>query len=420
MLPSLNEAHSFHVHLARARVQSTPGTNDFVVIGNPDNRRVALFQAALHRAGLPPAIVVPYLELLTARQRLEDIIQSGNIVRIESPGENFAVERQFIALGADSTAGGISAKMATELDYEHGRIYYPRQWYQGFSAFLQEMQTTFNQLRQAGTEFTVMNAPLDILIMFDKRSCHQRCQDNNIPTPLSIGLINSYDRLREVMIRTGQRRVFVKLAASSSASGVVAYEMDGSGVREQAHTSVELTYKHGRPILYNSLKVKRYTKHNDIKTLIDWLCCEGVHVERWLPKAHHKGYVYDLRVVVIAGQARHSVVRLSKTPMTNLHLGNARASPSELKLSKALWQRIEDTAMRGAALFADSLYVGLDIMLPLRSQTPVILEMNAFGDLLPGISDSGMDTYQAEVLAVFVPGEPCTSDNYEKHEPHCR
>jgi hypothetical protein len=38
-------------------------------------------------------------------------------------------------------------------------------------------------------------------------------------------------------------------------------------------------------------------------------------------------------------------------------------------------------------------------MLPLRSLTPVILEFNAFGDLLPGIKDGGMDTYQAEVLA---------------------
>jgi hypothetical protein len=55
--------------------------SSFVIIGNPDNRRVILFQAALHRANLPLATVVPYLDLLTARQHLENIIQPGDIVR---------------------------------------------------------------------------------------------------------------------------------------------------------------------------------------------------------------------------------------------------------------------------------------------------------------------------------------------------
>jgi hypothetical protein len=251
------------------------------------------------------------------------------------------VERQFIALGADGEQ--ISAKLAVELDYEHGRIYYPRQWYQGFSAFLRAMQVT---LRQAGGDIIMMNAPLNILTMFDKRYCHQLCRENNLPVPPCFSSIDSYDRLREVMILTGQRRVFVKLAYGSSASGVVAYEMVGDGIREQAHTSVELIYRGGYPILYNSLKIRRYQKRENIKAIIDWLCSEGAHVEHWLPKAYHKGYVYDLRVVVIAGRARHRVVRLSKTPMTNLHLGNARASASELKLSEAFWQDIENTAER--------------------------------------------------------------------------
>ncbi|KHD06401.2 hypothetical protein PN36_24690 [Candidatus Thiomargarita nelsonii] len=360
----------------------------YVVIGNPDNRRVRLFQAALHRLGLPPATVVPYLDLLSARQHLINIIQSGDIIRIESPGEDFAVERQFIALGA---------KRAVELEYEQGRLYNPRQWYQGFSSFLRTMQRTFENLRQAGTDFRVMNPPLNILTMFDKRHCHQMCQENNLPVPRSFSGIESYEQLREEMIERGQRRVFVKLAYGSSASGVVAYEMDGRGIREQAHTSVELFDREGQAILYNSLKIRRYQKREDIKTIIDWLCREGAHVEHWLPKAQYKGHAYDLRIVVMAGRARHRVVRMSKTPMTNLHLGNARGRVSDLNLSETEWQAIEKTAQRGAALFSESLYVGLDIMLQLRSHTPVILEFNAFGDLLPGISDAGMDTYQLSV-----------------------
>lgn len=369
----------------------------FIVIGNPNNRRIALFQAALHRSKLPPATIISYLDLLTARQHLKNVIQPGDIIRIESPGEDFAVEQELIALGADGEASGVKSVMK---NYEYGRIYYPRFWYQGFSVFLRQMQTDFENLRQAGTDFTVMNPPLNILTMFDKPNCHQLCQDNNLPVPPSFNSISSYEQLREIMIQTGQRRVFVKLAYGSSASGVVAYEIDGRGEREQAHTSVELSYRQGHPILYNSLKIRCYTKHHEIKAIIDWLCHEGVHVEHWLPKAHHNGKVYDLRVVVITGRARHSVVRLSHTPMTNLHLGNARSTVNELQLSEQILQNIKNTAERGAALFADNLYVSLDIMLPLRRQTPVILEMNAFGDLLLGISDDGMDTYQAELSQI--------------------
>ena len=388
--------------MAKVKTNTTPR---FIVIGNPENRRIALFQTTLQRSGLPAATVVSYLDLLTGHQSLENVIQVGDIIRIESPGENFAVEQQFIALGTTDLATEgkyISAKQAVELDYEHGCIYYPRQWYQGFSAFLRKMQTTFEHLWQANIHFTVMNAPLNILTMFDKRRCHQLCQDNNILVPPSLCCaIDSYDKLREVMIHTGQRRVFVKLAYSSSATGIVAYEIDSQGIREQAYTSVELVYRQKQPIFYNSIKIKRYRNHTDIKTIIDWLCREGVHVEQWLPKAHYQGYVYDLRIVIIAGQARHRVVRLSKTPLTNLHLGNARLNASELQLTNKLWQRIETIAVRSATLFSKSLYAGLDIILPLRSQTPMILEINAFGDLLPGIYDNGMDTYQAEVVALF-------------------
>ncbi|MEN8221353.1 MAG: hypothetical protein ABFS56_34400, partial [Pseudomonadota bacterium] len=136
----------------------------FVVIGNPNNRRISLFQAALHRSKLPPATIVPYLDLLTARKNLKNIIQAGDIIRIESPGEDFAVEQKLIELG-DDDASSIKSDME---NYEYGRIYYPRFWYQGFSVLLRQMQAEFENLRQAGTDFTVMNAPLNILTMFDK------------------------------------------------------------------------------------------------------------------------------------------------------------------------------------------------------------------------------------------------------------
>ena len=58
--------------------------------------------------------------------------------------------------------------------------------------------------------------------------------------------------------------------------------------------------------------------------MLTFILQEGAIVEEWLPKAVFQGKQFDLRVVVIKGVAKHFVVRLGNSPMTNLHLGNAR------------------------------------------------------------------------------------------------
>jgi hypothetical protein len=37
---------------------------------------------------------------------------------------------------------------------------------------------------------------------------------------------------------------------------------------------------------------------------------------------------------------------------------------------------------------------------------PVVLEMNAFGDLLPNVLHNGLDTYSAELAAMSLEGPP--------------
>src|SRR5262245_65193318 len=76
----------------------------FVVIGNPGSRRVELFQAALNELRLPAAQVVSYLDLLSGKEALPRSVRDGTVVRIESPGKDFEVERAFIAAGADGAA----------------------------------------------------------------------------------------------------------------------------------------------------------------------------------------------------------------------------------------------------------------------------------------------------------------------------
>ncbi|MEH2327422.1 MAG: hypothetical protein V7K32_28470 [Nostoc sp.] len=47
------------------------------------------------------------------------------------------------------------------------------------------------------------------------------------------------------------------------------------------------------------------------------------------------------------------------------------------------------------------LYCGVDLLILPDWKTHVILEINAFGDLLPGILWNGMDTYTSGVKAVL-------------------
>src|SRR5262249_19335882 len=139
-----------------------------------------------------------------------------------------------------------------------------------------------------------------------------------------------------------------------------------------------------------------------IAALIDALCPHRVHVEEWIPKAGIEGRVFDLRVVVIAGQARHIVARLSRGPITNLHLLNSRGDPEVVRarMGGEAWAAAVAACERAMGCFPESLYGGIDLLIAAGFRRHAVLEVNAFGDLLPGIIWQGLDTYAAELLAL--------------------
>src|SRR5262245_11064578 len=119
-------------------VSSRPA-RPWVVIGNPGNRRIALFQEGLRELGVPPARVISYRDCLEGNVDLDGVIRAlaaeRGILRIESPGEDHAVERLLIARGAsEGKSGGISSANARRMRPDHGRVRHPRQWFAGYSA----------------------------------------------------------------------------------------------------------------------------------------------------------------------------------------------------------------------------------------------------------------------------------------------
>lgn len=367
------------------------------VIGIPQNRRVALFQAALAALDWSPAKVVSYRDLVAGRVDLADVVVPESVVRIESPGEDFEVEKFLLCAGYAAAAAerspAIDPDELERLSFDCGRILYPRQWFLGYQATLRLIE---RQLAVAAPH-RLLSDTKQIATLFDKPRCQQRLAGAGVPVPRFWSAPGSYDEMREHLLLLGCRRAFVKLAHGSSASGVVALFVDRRRVR--AVTSTEIVRERGELKLYNSLRIRTYTDENEIAALLDELCRHRVQFEEWLPKASLSGLAFDLRVVVIAGRARHVVVRTSRTPMTNLHLGNRRGDLRMLvgKTGDERWRTAMGVCEAAATQFADCWHLGVDLLLEPGFQRPAVLEMNAFGDLLPGVYDYGEDTYTAEL-----------------------
>lgn len=361
----------------------------FLLIGNRENRRTAFFTAVLEKKKIPYTLC-SYLDLLEKKVTIEKILKEKalkkeTLIRIDSPGENFEVEKQLISLGAPA-AGKISCKKALALTYEKGRIYYPVQKYEGFKRFLQDIK------KQAPAARFVQDVP-DILTMFDKKKTKELLQKNHINSPELITGWYFFEQLTGQTDTKGLSRFFLKLPYSSSASGMAAVMIHQKRKQIICYTTMEMVKKRGAVKMYNSLKVKKLCDRKTITALAEWILNRGGFAERWLPKQGEQNRVFDVRQLVIRGEACHRVVRLSDSPFTNLHLGNTRGPDG---LYGEYGGKIKKLAEKAARVFPDSHYAGIDITLS-TSGTLSVLELNPFGDLLPGITYKGKSTYEMEI-----------------------
>ncbi|GAA2252356.1 hypothetical protein GCM10010145_20100 [Streptomyces ruber] len=346
----------------------------WAVVGNGENRRVTLFAEAARAAGIGTPRLVEWRDVLRDGGHT---FADDEIVRLDSPGENVEVDRHL--------RGAV----------EPTRVEGSARWY---ARFLDAVRSLRGGIR--------LDDPDELAVLFDKRLCHARLTAAGVPVPASPTSggalpVRGWDDVRAAMREHGMPRVFVKPAHGSSASGVLAVET-GAGGRIRATTSVEVTPDG----LHNSLRVRRYTDEREIAGIVDALAPDGLHVERWLPKASVGGRTADLRVVVVAGRATHAVVRTSRTPLTNLHLGGARGDlAAVVALAGASWTRALAVCEAAAACFPRTLCVGVDLLPATGWRRFAVGEVNAFGDLLPRLTGlpggpaEGLDTYAAQIAA---------------------
>lgn len=369
----------------------------FLILGNPGNRRVTGFCEALRERGEPEPIVLSHRALLVEPEQLLAIPDEPLLVRIDATGEDAAVEALLLARGfADAARLGCSSISPHELaergGVRFGEIVAPRQHQLGFRRYLDQLQACFDQ-RPA---WRVLQSTTSIAELFDKRVTSRRYAALGIPVPDFLDGIDSPEQLREQMLARRWPAVFVKLACGSSASCVALYHYRPD--RERVLTTVH-TRPDGR---FNSLRLQTLDEREPIDVLLEFLIAEGSQIEQAISKARIGSRVFDLRVLVIAGEPMFVVPRASPHPITNLHLGGIRLELAQVRdrISPHAWQRAM-TSAREVFAAHQCLHVGVDLLFESDFYDHRVIEANAFGDLLPGLERAGLSVYGWEIAAAL-------------------
>lgn len=373
-----------------------------VCFANPESPRISALRAALSENPGVRLEVVPWLDVLNGNWTCQPHYTGETRFRLESPGKNWKVEQGLLALGAnaedpedpDRTKWARISRGAVEaLSEDRGRILPMRQWQLGWSLLLQRIES------RTGVDARWFLPPQDVLCMFDKAACQTHLERAGCPVPPSFGLVQDFDHLMHLMAREGCQRVFVKSCHGSSASGLAALESVRGDM--QAFSTVALSGSANAPVLHNSRRVIRYRGSAAIRPLIDQICRLRATTQAWVPKSGWLGQRLDLRVVIIAGKSAHIVPRLSHSPFTTLQLGAKRGDAEALRkeVAEAKWGAMLCAAEAAGKAFPRSLYAGVDVLVTPGWSRALVLEVNAFGDFLPGALLHGRDTYTCELAA---------------------
>ena len=335
-------------------------TNKVVVLGSGPGRRFDAFKAAAKRAGLRDVIAMPYGQTPQLR--------SGDWLRFESPDESES------AMQAVLDAGKTEADR-NEFPFSSAALTASAQLAFGLRSLQQDAMLP-------GVHVTA--TPDEIAMCYDKTACAAYLAGKGIPVPKVFAAPDTFDALLALLRK--ETRLFVKQRFGAGAAGTMAF-MAGPNGRVLAYTTLS-SNDHG---IRFEKRVNKIDNIEDLRAMYEFLLPLGIHVEKWIPKAGVKGRTCDLRVVATRNSPAFAVLRLSRGPITNLHLDADREAASALftlmspDRVNALW----DTVKKTQAAFPNSLTVAPDIAVTTDFRHHVVLEVNAFGDHIRNMTIEG-------------------------------
>jgi hypothetical protein len=368
-------------------------TPRYLAVANPDGKRWQLYARELAafwaRHGRTPEVdVFPWSALVPRDGSLDGLAGADRpaLVRLESPGRDFGVTKLLLEVGA--RAAGETGTDWQALPYRKGRLLRPGLLYRGFRRVLAGLRASLD----ARPHLRPLACPLAVAELFDKNATAARLAAADIPCPPSFDPPATPAELFAELRSRRWPTAYVKLATGSSATGIaVVHALDDP---PWAITSV---VRLGGDF-YGTRRLQRVTGA-DLDAVLGFILGEGACVQRGVAMAQIDGQNFDVRVVVLHGRPAFTVFRLSPQPMTNLHLGGRRGDPASCRAAvpTRAWLDALDHCAEAARLYPCAA-VGVDLLFERGYLRHYVLEVNAFGDFFPGLTDAaGRTVHAAEI-----------------------
>lgn len=245
----------------------------------------------------------------------------------------------------------------------------------------EEYLKCLEELIKQAPNMEFLNEPGVIGALLDKRACKDRllAEGLSVTETLSGQSPLSAEELLDGMRGQRMNQVFIKPLRGSGAAGVSAFRWQPDQNRMALYTCALQTAELG---LINTKRLRRFSDAKEIIPLLNHILALGCIVERWYAKGEYRGCSYDLRVVMQDGEPDFILARLSKGPVTNLHLNNHPLEVKELGLPAAVLDSVVELCRKSMECYPGLRSAGLDVLLEKGSMKPRIIEMNAQGDLI--------------------------------------
>lgn len=346
-----------------------------VVLGPSFGRRIQAFREAANRRGIKDVHILGYARFARDPSSLDALLEPGTWLRFESPDEDPSAFRALYNAGAsaaDSLGYPVLNDQAMEMACKAAAVGSPAQLAFG----LQEL--TGHAATLARVRGACMSAdPAEIALCYDKRACSAHLSEHGIAVPSVLDQPTGFDAVMNTLCSVPGRRIFLKFNHGAGAAGTIAL---AQGPRGQLAAYTALILEQG--MLFATKRVRRRSDHDQIRDLVDALVPLDLHTERWLPKAGVGGKSGDPRFVATRSGPPFPVLRLSNTPMTNLHLDAERAPAERLlaRMQPTAVEAVYATSAKAMQAFPGAAMLGLDIAVHADLARHSVLEVNAFGD----------------------------------------
>lgn len=370
----------------------------FVIIGDLSGRRVQAFIECLKKSNIHTYQVLSWLELVKSDSAFVNSIEKNTVVKIEPPEKDMNIYRELLKLG--DLHNGLKIREINEIDFSYFPIIAPRQWYEGLENLLINLQDASNNLVHKNIVW--LNDINETLLMMDKCKTYDflatKTRETEFYLPSQIAAPTNYNEFKEIHGEM-TAQYFIKLRYGSGGTGVLAYKNNPKLNQEKIWTSLNFEVVGGKKIFYSNNKVNCFEDKNKVKELIHWVLVNGAHIEEWIPKATYQGASFDTRAFVLQDKAEYLISRLSKSPITNLHLGNQRME-SKAILSKEQVATIATAAEKVMKLFNQSTFAGIDIVCSTGFR-PYVIDVNPFGDFFHNLLGTEDNVHYLEIKAAI-------------------